>query len=369
MKQIKFSITALLLMFPALSFSQSKLTLHTDQTETKINKEIYEFIIKLFLTAVFVVIFWSLGFTQNSAEHTKKCWNVGDPIFKKGEKGSFDEVSVKDPSIVYFKDEWHLFYTARGNNEYTTAYVSSKKLKDLNNSPRFELKQIRGETRYGCAPQVFYFEPQKKWYLIYQNRDANYQPVFSTNSEISKPNLWAVPQNLIEKDSKKKWIDFWVIADKTKVYLFYTEAHSGVMIRSTTIEDFPNNWSKSKKVFDDIHEAVHIYKVIDKNEFHMIYELNNNGIRSFGLAKANHLEGKWEKVSDEYATGNQLNYAVNSGTWTEMVSHGEVIRSAYNELLEYDPENCQWLIQGILKSELGVDYPFLPWKLGIISKQ
>jgi hypothetical protein len=43
--------------------------------------------------------------------------------------------------------------------------------------------------------------------------------------------LWAVPKNLIEKDSKEKWIDFWVIADNAKVYLFYTEAHNGVMVR------------------------------------------------------------------------------------------------------------------------------------------
>jgi len=139
-------------------------------------------------------------------------WEIGKPIFEKGAKGSFDEVSVKDPSLIFAESGWHLFYTARGNSEYTTAYVSAKDLNVLNTAPRFELKQIRGKTRYGCAPQVFYFEPQKKWYLIYQNRDSNYQPVFSTNTEISKPELWTTYQNLIQKDSKKKWIDFWVIA-------------------------------------------------------------------------------------------------------------------------------------------------------------
>lgn len=323
--------------------------------------------IKIYTVCVFVITFWNFGFGQKDTMSTKNQWKVGDPIFGKGEIGTFDEISVKDPTIVFFENEWHLFYTARSNNEYTTAYASASKLENFNDAERFELEQIRGKSRYGCAPQVFYFEPHKRWYLIYQNKDANYQPVFSTNLEISEPKLWAVPQKLIEKDSREKWIDFWVIADNTKVYLFYTEGHSGVMVRSTNIEDFPSNWGKSKKIFDDVHEAVHIYKVKGKNEFHMIYELNDKGVRSFGLAKANHLEGSWERVTDEYASGNQLKFINDSKQWTEMVSHGEVIRTGYNQKLEYDPKNCRWIIQGIMENELSVDYPSLPWKLGIMQ--
>ena len=307
-------------------------------------------------------------FVLAAMSQENQSWNISKPVFEKGKLGSFDEISVKDPSVVFFQNEWHLFYTARGNNEYTTGYVSAKELKDLNTAPRFELKQIRGKTRYGCAPQVFYFAPQKKWYLVYQNLDSNYQPVFSTSADITKSELWTPYKNLIQKDSNKKWIDFWVIADDKKVYLFYTEAHNGVTVRSTTLNDFPNGWGKSRKVFDNVHEAVHIYKVKDKAEFHMIYELNTNGIRSFGLAKANKLDGDWEKVTDDYATGNQLKYSENTKVWTEMVSHGEVIRSGYDEKMEYDPENCRWLIQGILKSELTDDYPSLPWKLGVIKQ-
>jgi hypothetical protein len=304
---------------------------------------------------------------QEKTQSTSYSWTISNPIFEKGAKGSFDEIAVKDPSIVFYKNAWHLFYTARGNNEYITAYASAKNINELNSAPRFELKQIRGKTRYGCAPQIFFFTPQKKWYLIYQNRDSNYQPVFSTNIEIDNPNTWTAYQNLIEKDAKGKWIDFWVISDEERVYLFYTEGHNGVMVRSTKTEDFPNNWSTSKKVISDIHEAVHVYKVIDKREYHMIYELNNNGVRSFGLAKAKHLEGPWTKVTDNYATENQLNYTEDSEQWTEMVSHGEVIRTGYNQFLEYNPKSCKWLIQGINKNELDTDYPSLPWKLGIIE--
>ena len=50
-----------------------------------------------------------------------------------------------------------------------------------------------------------------------------------------------------------------------------------------------------------------------------------------------------------------------------MVSHGEVIRTGYNQKLEYNPKDCRWIIQGIMKNELNVDYASLPWKLGIME--
>jgi hypothetical protein len=323
---------------------------------------------KSILLKLFILFFVLATPVEYVFGQEKRSWEIDSPIFENGTIGAFDEISVKDPTIVFFENAWHLFYTARGNNEYTTAYVSAKYLDGLNSASRFELKQIRGKTRYGCAPQVFFFEPQKKWYLIFQNKDANYQPAFSTNTNISLPNSWTNPQKLLQKDSSEKWIDFWVIADKTKVYLFYTEAHNGVVIRSTNLRDFPNGWSEGKKVFDNVHEAVHVYKAINTNEFHMIYELNKQGIRSFGLAVSNNLEGSWKKVTDNYATGNQLQYFDDTKRWTEMISHGEAIRTGYNQNMEYDPENCRWIIQGILKKELNLEYPSLPWKLGIIQQ-
>jgi endo-1,4-beta-xylanase len=100
----------------------------------------------------------------------------------------------------------------------------------------------------------------------------------------------------------------------------------------------------------------------------MIYELNKEGMRSFGLAIAKDLSGPWIKRTDRYATGDQLKAFSKTQTWTEMVSHGELLRSGYNEKMEYEPNGCRWLIQGVLKKDSKVPYPSLPWKLGIISK-
>ncbi len=323
------------------------------------------------ITIKVLMIFISLssilltGCTRHAESNT---WLVGDPVLLPGPEGSFDEIAVKDPSVVFYENMWHVFYTARDKNEYTTGYVSAKKQEDLQTAPRHELKTIRGKSRYGCAPQIFFFEPQNKWYLIFQNKDANYQPAFSTTTTISQPETWQNPIQLLQKDSPEKWIDFWVICDKKNVYLFYTQSQKDVIVRTTEIENFPTGWSAPEIALQGVHEAVHIYKVKDTQEYHMIYELKNETIRSFGIAVADDLNGPWHKVTDTYATGAQLKYTGQSKPWLEMISHGEVIRSDCNQLMEYQPDDCEWLIQGILKNDYQGSYAMLTWKLGIIKK-
>lgn len=296
-------------------------------------------------------------------------WALSDPILLPGLPGTFDEVAVKDPSMLYFEGKWHVFYTARSNEEYTTGYVSAEELTDLQSAPRNELGMIRGNTRYGCAPQILFFEPQQQWYLIFQNRDANYQPAYSTTTSLSKPGSWKSPTPLIRKDHNAKWIDFWVICDKTRAYLFYTQAHDSVIVRSTRLENFPMGWGEPKTVLKEVHEAVHVYKAKDLDEYHLIYELNTANVRSFGLAVAPALSGPWKKVSNRYASGDQLQHIGKVANWTDMVSHGEAIRTGFNQEMEYDPENCRWLIQGIRVEEAQGDYSALPWKLGVIERQ
>ena len=324
----------------------------------KLNTQILLFLTFLLTTSV----------TIRTSGPEEKEWLLNNPVMHSGGKGSFDEVAVKDPSIVFYEGRWHLFFTARSEEQYTIGCVSASELAGLQSAPRHELEMIRGETRYSAAPQIFFFKPQNKWYLIFQNRNANYQPAFSTNKTISRPKSWSEPRPLLQKDTSAKWIDFWVICDKKKAYLFYTQNHHEVIVRSTKLQNFPNKWSEDRKILGGVHEAVHIYKVNNRNEYHMIYEMNHEGIRSFGLATADNLAGPWEKITDRYATGDQLTYIGKGQKWTDMVSHGEAIRSGHNQRLEYEPKGCRWIIQGLLKKNLKGPYPSLPWKLGIISK-
>ena len=44
-------------------------------------------------------------------------WTVSDPILEKGPRGAFDEISVKDPTIVFYNNKYHLFYTSKATYE------------------------------------------------------------------------------------------------------------------------------------------------------------------------------------------------------------------------------------------------------------
>lgn len=302
------------------------------------------------------------------AETLENRWRIETPLLEPGPPGAFDETAVKDPSIVRYGGRWHVFYTARGRGEYTTGYVSAADLSDLPRVERHELTMIRGQTsRYGCAPQVFRFAPQGLWYLLFQTRDANYQPGFATTSDLLDPESWSAPRPLLAKDDPAKWIDFWVICDEARAYLFYTRSHREVWMRSTALEDFPDGWGPAREVFAGVHEAVHVYRVKDRPLYHLFYELNTDGIRSFGVAEAASLQGPWKKVADAYAAGEGLATS-NRPAWTEMVSHGELLHSGNDQRLEYDPEHVRWLIQGLRKAQYQGDYAELPWRLGLMTK-
>jgi predicted GH43/DUF377 family glycosyl hydrolase len=81
-------------------------------------------------------------------------WHADAPLFRPGPAGSFDETSVKDPSIVRFNGAWHVFYTARGRNQYTLGYVSAATLEGLQAAPRRQLaNQHAGKSSYTLAPK------------------------------------------------------------------------------------------------------------------------------------------------------------------------------------------------------------------------
>lgn len=297
-------------------------------------------------------------------------WRLHAPALEPGSPGAFDETAVKDPSVVFFDGLWHLFYTARGNKEYTTGYVAAPTLAALSTAPRYELTQVRGQrSRYGCAPQVFFFRPHQLWYLIFQSTDSNYQSMFTTTKTLGDPASWSDARPLAVKEDPAKEIDFWVLCDETTAYLYFTQAHHSVLVRQTALVDFPEGWGAATAVFQPVHEAVHVYRVQNRTaegpaEFHMLYELNT-GERSFGLASAPHPLGPWTDVTASYATGAQLI----GESWADMVSHGEALRTGYDERLEYDADHPAFLIQGLKTAHYVDPYPEMPWKLGPMERE
>jgi len=336
-----------------------------------------------FLAAVLFAV--HTGFAQrdqfqeyrNPFQSGKFRWWAGEPVLSPTNRPGDKCYSVKDPSVVKFEDRWHLFCTIRSEKRtHQIEYVSFKNWEDANSSPRHVLTVSTG---YFCAPQVFYFTPHRKWYLIYQvnepSRKPSLQPAFSTSTNIADPKSWTAPKLLFTQHPTniKAWIDFWVICDDAKAHLFFT-SNNGLMWRSETkLADFPLGWNEPLVVLrDDIFEASHTYKLQGTNKFLTLVEAEAGPRRYYKAYLADTLDGEWKPLAatQRLPFASALNVRHRGPYWTESFSHGELLRAGYDEHLEVNPnpKELRFLFQGVTdKRKAGKPYGEIPWELGILE--
>ncbi|MFO1499254.1 MAG: hypothetical protein U1G07_12810 [Verrucomicrobiota bacterium] len=153
----------------------------------------------LLRSACLVVFALPTAFAAETTLNEASAWQTGtfkwllpSPVLSPADRPNDPCYSVKDPSVVYFEGRWHLFSTIRSvKRSHQIEYVSFKDWTDAPRAPRHVLTLTNG---YFCAPQVFYFTPQQRWYLICQALDSNrkvpLQPAFSTSPDLSRPQSW-----------------------------------------------------------------------------------------------------------------------------------------------------------------------------------
>lgn len=305
-------------------------------------------------------------------------WRTADPVVNFRDVAGISCYSVKDPTIVRHDGQWHLFCTIRGKQRsHGTIYASFADWKDADKA---EWTLLTNHEGYFCAPQVFYFTPHEKWYMICQAASAawepNYQAVYATSDNIADPKSWSKFAPLYEKkpDNIPGWIDFWVICDETHAHLFYT-SNNGQMWRSETpLAKFPGGWSKPVLALEgDIFEASHTYKLQGSEPakyLTVIEAQNGHGWRYYKAYTADKLAGPWAELAatKDHAFASMKNVEQTGKHWTDSISHGELLRAGDDEKLEVDPANLQFLFQGVLeKDHAGKPYGEIPWRLGILT--
>jgi len=302
-------------------------------------------------------------------------WLLGPPVLSPVERREDLCFSVKDPSIIRYNGRWHLFCTIRSKKRtHQIEYLSFTDWKDADSVPRHILKLTNG---YFCAPEVFFFRPQGKWYLIYQvierSRKPALQPAFSTSDDVGNPESWTKPALLFEKQpaNVRHWIDFWVICTDEKAYLFFT-SNDGRMWRSeTSLGDFPHGWSRPVVALRaDIFEASHTYRLKGLNKYLTIVEARARGRRYYKAYIADHLDGRWRPLAASLAKpfAGLANVRQVGPHWTDSFSHGELIREGFDERLTVDPANLRFLFQGVSDREkAGKKYGEIPWRLGLLE--
>jgi len=307
-------------------------------------------------------------------ENGNFAWKASQPLIGPDTDAPDPHLSIKDSTIVRHKGRWHLFATVRfASGRVDTEYVS---FEHWSQAAKARKHILALHDQYYCAPQVFFFTPHNKWYLIYQQADKArkppFQPCFSATDDIADPKSWTKPRPLLDNvPEKPRWLDFWVICDEAKAHLFYTSLNGRMWRCETAKSNFPDKgWSKPVLALRaDIFEASHTYKLRGMGKYLTIVEAQGNRRRYYKAYLAHRLEGPWKPLADtrQKPFAGYANVAQNP-EWTANISHGELIRCGIDENLEVDPSDVCFLFQGASDAQYrGNPYARIPWRLGILE--
>ncbi len=305
-------------------------------------------------------------------------WTIGGPLVWAPQDDP-DSLSIRQPSTVNFRDRWHMFMvTGKPGRPHRIEHAAAAKLESLASAGRTVLDL--GEADVSC-PQVFYFEPAKRWFLIFQKLDPTQKPavrpMYSTSSDITDPKSWTRPQPLVipYPQFESLWRDFWVICDDVDAYLFYTTTDGRVYRCRSPIDTFPGKVGPPLLTLKgDFVSSAHVYRVKKLRRYLIVVEaadLHRRYIKSYINTR---LDEGWDDLCTSLAKPMAGGANVRLATpmtphWTDSLAEAELIRDGFDQTQTIDPKNFRMIFSGCTEADRAGKAPGeIPWKIGIVEQ-